>query len=104
MTQLALVFLGSFASLTTLGLFVAQFDAATRALTGFIGAVSWGLFGISSFDVIVTEHVDPPVSEPILPLAYLGIGLAIVVGLFATKELLAALRSETEPASPSGLG
>lgn len=99
MTPLVLVFMGSLATLATLGLFVGRFDAATRALTGFVGAITWGLVGLSAFDVIVTTHVDPPTSEPILPLAYLGIGLAAVVALFAIKELFAVLQSETEAAS-----
>lgn len=103
MTQLALLFLGSFATLTTLGLFVDFGDDITGALVGFVGALTWGLFGVSAFDVIVRQTPFASASEPITPLAYLGIGLSVVVGLFSVKRLLAGVRQETEAASADGL-
>jgi uncharacterized membrane protein YuzA (DUF378 family) len=98
MTQLTLVFLGALATLATLGLFVEFDDRWTSILVEFLAAILWGLFGMSAFDVIVTEHVSPPVSEPILPLAYLGIGLAFIVALYGFYDLIQGFGAEASEA------
>jgi uncharacterized membrane protein YuzA (DUF378 family) len=94
MTQLALVFLGALSTLATLGLFVEFDDRWTGVLVEFLAAILWGLFGMSAFDVIVTDGVSPPVSEPILPLAYLGIGLAFILALYGFYDFVQGIGAE----------
>lgn len=102
MTQLALVFLGSLATLATAGSLL-NVDQATRVVMMFGASILWAWFGMSSFDVIVRDTGFASASEPILPLAYLGIGLAIVVGIGAIWSLLQLMRSETESMSPGDI-
>lgn len=101
MTQLTLVFMGSLATLATIGMFVNFGDDATRVLVSFTASIIWGFFGMSAFDVYVNETATK--SEPILPLAYLGIGFSIIVGLFALFALMQAIRGETEQTTANGL-
>lgn len=93
MTQSALLFIGVLATLSSIGIFI-NFDQATRTVVTFLSAILWGIFGMSSFDVIVTEHVDPPVSEPIMPLVVIGIGLAMMVSVFGLYQLVMLLNDE----------
>ena len=91
MTPLLLAWLGTFAALVSyLGLFKrGQFDDDwTPVLLTFLGAALWAMVGMGGFDVIVTDAVDPPVSEPVTPVAYVGIGLAMLVGLYQLADLL----------------
>lgn len=94
MTQLTLIFIGGLATLTTAGLGVTYADKATQAVVAFAAALFWAIFGMSAFDVYVNDAATK--SEPITPLAYLGIGLAVIVGLFAFWLVLQSVRSETE--------
>lgn len=99
MTQLVLVFLASLASFATVlaGWMVMnapRVDRWTRAVVTLGGAILWGIVGISSFDVVVTSHVNPPVSEPILPMAYVGIALSMLIGLYGLYDLLVGIGEE----------
>lgn len=103
MTQLALLFLGAFASaLGYLGMFK-QFsggDRWTRVLLLFASAIVWGLFGMGSYDVIVgSDNMVTTVSEPIMPLVYLGFGTAFIVALFGVFEMFKALTEDARDAS-----
>jgi len=94
MTELTVVWLGSLATLTTVGLFYQFGDRWTALLIEFGGAMLWSLFAVSSMNVIVTDGVAPPVSEPMLPLVYLGIGMALVTFLFALYDLFKGVSAE----------
>jgi len=97
MTQLALVFMGVLAAtLSGLGLLGPFNDDGTNVILSFIGAVVWGFFGLSSFDVIVFSSAYASQSEPIMPLVFLGVGLSIVVGVFSFHTLLKGVKDETE--------
>lgn len=100
MTQLALLFMGALATLATVGMFV-NLDDASRILVSFSGAILWAFFGMSAFDVYVDEAATK--SEPITPLAYLGIGFAVIVGLFAFYTLIDVVRAETEATDPEDM-
>lgn len=100
MTQLALLFLGVLAVLLSGSGLLGQFaDDATPVVLAFAGAITWGAFGISSFDVIVHSSAYSTQSEPILPLAYLGIAFSIIVGVFAVYQLLQLIQGEAESTS-----
>lgn len=104
MTQLALLFIGGLAVLGTLGFFVGFADRWTALLVEFATAMLWGTFAISALDVIVTEGVDPPVSEPIMPLVYLGIGLAVITFLLALNDLVVGVAGEATETDIGGIG
>lgn len=88
----AVLFLGVFAAAASTGLFI-NFDDGSGVVLGFLGAITWGLMGLSAFDVYVDDAAT--VSEPIYPLVYLGLGLAMVVGLFALARLARVLGEQT---------
>lgn len=90
MTQLALLFLGALAGVTSIGLFM-RTDAPTKVVLSFTAAVLWGVFGMSAFDVIIVSESHVVRSEPILPLAYLGLGLAFAATGFAIMQLIGML-------------
>lgn len=97
LTELTLVFLGSLATvLSGAGLFGPFTDDATNVIMSFAGALLWGAFSISSNDVVVHAGADGLVSEPMLPLVYLGLGFSIIVGLFTMLQLLRVVQDETE--------
>lgn len=102
MTELTLVFLGVLATLASLGLFVDFGDQWTRLVISFTAAILWGVFGLSAFDVVIL-FTDPIQSEPILPLAYLGIAFALMVALYAVWDLFEGIDRDTEDASLEGL-
>jgi hypothetical protein len=102
MTQSVLLSLGAFATgLGYLGLFktFGGGDRWTRVLLLFASAIVWGLFAMSSYDVIVRETSFASASEPILPLVYLGFGLAFIVALFGVSELLKAMAADASDAT-----
>lgn len=88
----AVLFLGVFAAASSVGLFV-DFDDGSGVVLGFLGAITWGLMGLSSFDVYLDDAAS--VSEPVYPLVYLGLGLAMIVGLFALARLARVLGEHT---------
>lgn len=91
----ALYILGALATLGTIGLFMDFNDDVTHIVVGFAASIVWGLFGMSSFDVIVADSGGVITTNAILPLAYLGIALSLVIGLYVIWEFLAVLGSET---------
>lgn len=102
MTELGLLFIGGLATLATLGLFVdfqddeGNPDRATNILVGFLAAVLWGTFGLSASDVYVDDAAE--VAEPLEPLFWLGILLALLTGIFAIWMLLKAIYTESTEA------
>jgi len=92
-TSLTLVWLGSVALLATLGMFYQFGDQYTGVLVEFLAAVLWAMFAVSGMDVLVTD-TNPPVSEPMMPLVYLGIGLAMLTLLFALSDLVQTIRGD----------
>lgn len=100
MTELTLIWMGSLATLATIGMFVDFGDNATGVIVSFVASILWGFFGISSFDVVIAD--DASVSEPILPLAYLGIGLGVVIGIFTFYRLVRAVGRESGATEAQG--
>lgn len=102
MTQSALLFMGTFATgLAYLGLFknFSGGDRWTRVLLLFASAMVWGVFGLSSYDVIVRDTSFASASESIIPLVYLGFGLAFIVALFGIFEMFQAIGSDASDAA-----
>lgn len=98
MTQLALLFIGGIALLASLGLFYNFDDPWTGVLVGFVAAGLWGLFGISSMDVIVRDSAWASASRPIDPLMWVGFALAVLTAFFAIYDLLQQLNSDAQDA------
>lgn len=103
MTQLGLMMMGGIATLATIGMFKDFGDDETRVIMSFGASVLWGFFGMSSFDVIVRSTSYASASEPITPLAYMGIGLSIITGFFAIWMLLMLVKSETSATDLEGM-
>lgn len=103
MTETALMFLGAFALLATIGMFVNfDDDNYTNAVIGILASVLWGFFGLSSFDVQVVETYYATKSEPIMQFVILGLGLAGIVFLYSIYQLMEALSSDAESVSAGG--
>lgn len=100
-TQLVLVFMGSLATVATIGIFKDFGDKATTAVVSFAAAILWAFTGMSAFDVYVDEAAT--VSEPIYPLAYLGIGFAIIAAIYGLFALMMGVKSETEAMNPGDI-
>lgn len=101
MTELGLLFIGTLATMATLGIFVdfrdsdGAPDRATSVLVAFLGGVLWAVFAVSSNDVIVRSSSVATSSEPIEPLFWLGVLMAMLVGIYAIYSLLKAFYAET---------
>jgi len=93
LTSLSLVWLGSVALLATLGLFYQFGDQWTGVLVEFVAAVLWAMFALSGMNVVVSD-TNPPATEPMMPLVYLGVGFALLTFLFAMSDLLQTLRGD----------
>lgn len=97
MTQLLLAWLGTLAAAVSfLGLFVDGFDRWTSVLLTFLGAALWAGVGLGGFDVIVRNSAVATASEPVLPVAYAGIGLSVLVALYGMYDLLLGVSAETD--------
>lgn len=97
MTQPALLALGGFATLATIGMFLEYGDQATRPLVGFVASVAWGVVSLSAFNVFIpTDSVGYEVS--ITPVAWFAAGLAITTFFFSFWTLLQLLKDEAEDA------
>lgn len=98
MTQSVLLFLGTLGSIFSLGVvFRSKIERWTRVLITFVGSLCWAIVGMGSFDVVVgVTDSGTVVSEPIVPLAYLGIAISIVVGLFVIYDIYVGLVEEAE--------
>lgn len=99
-TELTLVFLGSLATLTGSALFL-RVEPWTRLVLIFLSSVLWGITGMSAFDVVVAR--DPLQSEPNLAMAIVGIGLSLLVGVYALHELAVVFGDETGATDADGL-
>ena len=87
MTQSMLLFIGGLATLTTLGMFKDWGDDWTGVLVAFTAAILWGVFGVSSFDVIIVRDATVT-SVSSLPVVVIGVAFAIITGIYAIMELL----------------
>jgi len=84
-----LLFLGSLATLASVGMARDFDDDGTDILLAFFAAITWGLVGLSSFDVYVNEAASK--TQPVYPLAGLGVALASICALFGIQRLLETL-------------
>lgn len=96
MTETALLFLGMFALLATVGMFLDFDDGWTSIVIGFAAALLWGFFGISSFDVLVVETYYATRSEPIMVFVVLGVGLAGITTLYSVYQVFEQLGSDVQ--------
>lgn len=101
MTPLVLVFMGFVAVLATIGIFVDFDDRWTGVLVTFTASIIWLLVGMSAFDVIVVDNATQ--SEPILPMVYLGLGLAFILALYGFYDLLVGAGDEAKEADLGGM-
>jgi len=104
MTQLALLFIGTLATLATYGLFYQFGDRWTNLLIEFGASALWGLFAVSAMDVIVREAAFTTESEPIWPLVFLGLGMSVLALLYAIYDLAVRVSEEATETDIGGLG
>lgn len=89
-TELTLISLGVLATLFSAGLLL-NMDPETRVILGMVGALTWGLFGLSAFDVIIPATGETPEQIAVTPFIYIGFGLAMIVFVFAFLQLFALI-------------
>lgn len=94
MTQSILLFIGVLATLATIGLFVDFADDWTGVVVAFAGALLWGIFGMSAYDVQIYDSATV-YTTTYMPLVAIGIGFSIMVGLYALAMLLSAFNTES---------
>lgn len=102
MTETALLFLGAFAILATVGMFLNFDDGWTNVVLGFFASLLWGFFGINSFDVLVVETYYATRSEAIMPFVILGIGLAGIIALYSLYQAFEQLNDDVDEADVVG--
>lgn len=102
MTETGLLFLGTFGILATAGMFLNYDDGWTNVVLGFFAALLWGIFGMTSFDVLVVETYYATRSEPIMPFVILGIGLAGIIMLYSVYQAYEQLGTDVEEAEVMG--
>jgi len=97
MTQIGLVILAALATLMSVALFVNFTDRMTRVVLLLGASLLWGIMGLSAFDVRMpsTTQADLYTNEPILPLAYTGIGLAMAVFVYTLWYLVEGARQSS---------
>lgn len=89
MTQLAVLFIATLAAIATAAMFVNVADRWTEVLIPFLASLLWGVAGLSSFDVHAQAFGNS--AEPMLPLAYLAIGLAMATGVYGFADLIVGI-------------
>lgn len=93
MTPITLVFLGFVALLATFGIFMKrQLDRPTKILITFMAAALWGLFALSSMNVVIGETASA--SEPMDPLLWMGVGMTILTALYGIYDVFEGVGSE----------
>jgi len=102
-TSLTLVWLGSVAVLATMGLFYQFRDQWTGILVEFVAAVLWATFSLSAMNVVVSD-TNPPVTEPMLPLTYIGTAFALLTFLFAISDLVQTIRGDAADVDLTSVG
>jgi len=104
MPQLSLLFIGTLATAAGFtGLSYDFDDEWTAPLLAFISAILWGLFGMSSLDVLVPAGSSTSSIE-IFSLALLGFALGFTTLLFAVYEFFMAWKESTNDVDPGAIG
>jgi len=99
----ALLFLGVLAVLTAAAMFLDWDDGATRIVFAFASSILWGAFGLSSFSVNISD-ANPGVTEPIYPLAYLGVAFAVMTFPLSVLWLLQFVGQAADETSLDSVG
>lgn len=100
MSETTLLFIGVLATLATIGLFVDFTDDWTGVVVAFGGAILWGIFGMSAYDVKVYEAATV-YSTTYMPLVVIGIGFGIMVGIYSVAMLFSAFNTESDDVDTS---
>lgn len=96
MTQLAVLFIATLAAVATAGMFVDVADRWTEVIIPFLASLFWGAAGLSSFNVHTQAFGNS--AEPMLPLVYLFIGLAMATGVYGLVDLLVGIGEQASEA------
>lgn len=102
MTELVLITLLVLAALASIGVIVPM-DRTSDIIMPFIASALWGVAGMSAFDVILLSTSNPVRSTEILPVAYLGVGFALISAVLGVYELIVQPAKEVEDAADSEL-
>lgn len=103
-TQLSVLFIGALATAATYGIFYQFRDRWTGLLVEVGAAALWGLFALSSMNVIVRDAAFASSSEPIWPLVYLGVGMSLLALLYVIYDGAQGVGSEASEATLLGDG
>lgn len=100
MTQTTLLFIGTLATLATIGLFVDFADDWTGVVVAFAASLLWGIFGISSYDIVIFDGATTYTTTN-MPLVAVGIGFSIMVALYALAMLMGTFNTESSDVDTS---
>ncbi len=101
-TEATLISLGVLATLLSAGLLMSM-DSETRIILGFSGAITWGLVGLSAFDVLIPATGETPEQITVTPLVYIGFGFAIIVFIMTLLQLFAKIGEKSGATEGDGL-
>jgi len=96
MTQLTVLFLLTLATLSSIGLLLEFGDPGTPVLLGMLGAVLYGVGGLSAFSVHAQAYAG---TRAMRPLAIVGIGMALLVFGLTLFQLAQTVRSSAGTSS-----
>lgn len=94
-TQPALLALGLFATLATIGMFLDYGDKATRPLVGFTAAIVWATVSLSAFNVWIPAD-SVAYEKELTPVVYIAAALAFITFMFTLRMLLMVAKDEAE--------
>lgn len=95
MTQPMLLFIGVLAAIATVGIFNNWADNWTGVIVAFGAAFLWGIFGISSFNVLVIRDATVT-SVTFMQLVVIGVGLAMMTGVYGITALMYAFGGDAD--------
>jgi len=95
MTEFTLVFIGTLATLASVGMF-APMDGFTEIVLPFVAALLWGVVAFGAFEVIPLADESGATVE-IMPLVWMAAGFAALSTLLGIYAVLTVTAEEATP-------
>lgn len=103
MTQTGLVILGGIATLASMGMFRGFRDDGTEIVVHVAATAAWFFLGVSALDVIVRDSYAATASEPMYPVAYLGLAFGLGSFMLTLWRIVKALGDEAGATKSDGV-
>jgi hypothetical protein len=104
LTQTALIALGAFATLCTIGMFVNFDDDITRPLVTFVASTGWSFVAVGGFNVLLPSHRPEATTVSMPMVTYFAAGLGVMTFLATIRFLLVGVSKEAEDSDYNPFG